>query len=290
MIIVAICIDFLSVVKASQTISSEIVLSRLLKTLMQIVIEQAGAEIGYLLLEHEQNLVIEVEAKVNPQAEKLNVSRSVLDGEISQLIPQSMLNYVQRTQETVILANATEQNHLFSKDEYVIQKQPKSVLCLPIARQSKLLGILYLENNLISSAFTQEKLSVLEILTVQIAISLENARLYQGLEDSQAQLNLALKSGKIGVWSWDIASDRFNWDEQIYQLFGVTPETFTGTSETILARLHPDDRGRTGVAEMVTEISDAALAAVIPDPEHLRIPIWQNFTPNMILMPGFLFP
>ncbi|MEH1975667.1 MAG: AAA family ATPase [Nostoc sp.] len=235
-------LDFLSVVKASQTISSEIVFSRLLKTLMQIVIEQAGAEIGYLLLEHDQNLVIEVEAKVNPQAEKLNVSRPVLEGEISQFIPQSMLNYVQRTQETVILQNATEHN-LFSKDEYVIQKQPISVLCLPIARQSKLLGILYLENNLISSAFTQDKLSVLEILTVQIAISLENARLYQGLEDSQAQLSLALKSAKIGVWSWDIASDRFDWDEQIYQLFGLTPETFAGTSEALLARLHPDDRG-----------------------------------------------
>ncbi|MEH2413704.1 AAA family ATPase [Nostoc sp.] len=235
-------LDFLSVVKASQTISSEIVLSRLLKTLMQIVIEQAGAEIGYLLLEHEQNMVIEVEAKVNPQAEKLNVSRPIFKGEISQVIPQSMLNYVQRTQEIVILPNATEQN-LFSKDEYVIQKQPKSVLCLPIIRQSKLLGILYLENNLISSAFTQEKLSVLEILTVQIAISLENARLYQGLEDSQAQLNLALKSAQIGVWSWDITNDRFDWDEQIYQLFGLTPETFAGTSEALLARLHPDDRG-----------------------------------------------
>ncbi|MEH1886237.1 AAA family ATPase [Nostoc sp.] len=234
-------LDFLSVVKASQTISSEIVFSRLLKTLMQIVIEQAGAEIGYLLLEREQNLAIEVEAKVNPQAEKLNVSRPVLEGEISQIIPQSILNYVQRTQETVILQNATEQN-LFSGDEYVIQKQPKSVLCLPIARQSKLLGILYLENNLIPSAFTQEKLSVLEILTVQIAISLENARLFQGLENSQAQLNLALKSGKIGVWSWDIANDRFDWDEQIYQLFGLTPETFAGTSQAILDCLHLDDR------------------------------------------------
>ncbi|QFS48617.1 AAA family ATPase [Nostoc sphaeroides] len=234
-------LDFLSVVKASQTISSEIVFSRLLKTLMQIVIEQAGAEIGYLLLEYEQNLAIAVEAKFNPQAEKLNVYRPVLDGEISQVIPQSMLNYVQRTQETVILQNATEQN-LFSKDEYIIRKQPKSVLCLPIALQSKLVGILYLENNLISSAFTQDKLSVLEILTVQIAISLENARLYQGLENSQEKLNLALKSAQIGVWSWDIANDRFNWDEQIYQLFGLTPETFTGTAEAILARLHPDDR------------------------------------------------
>ncbi|MFN6465952.1 MAG: AAA family ATPase [Nostoc sp. DedVER02] len=233
-------LDFLSVVKASQTISSEIVFSRLLKTLIQIVIEQAGAEIGYLLLEHEQNLVIEVEAKVNSQAEKLNVSRPVFEGEISQLIPQSILNYVQRTQETVILQNASEQN-LFSGDDYVIKKQPKSVLCLPIARQSKLLGILYLENNLIPSAFTQEKLSVLEILTVQIAISLENARLYQGLENSQEQLNLALQSGKIGIWSWDIANNLFDWDEQVYQLFGLTPETFDGTVEAILACLHPDD-------------------------------------------------
>ncbi|WP_392481869.1 AAA family ATPase [Nostoc sp. C110] len=233
-------LDFLSVVKASQSISSEIVFSRLLKTLMQIVIEQAGAEIGYLLLENEQNLVIEVEAKVNHQAEKLNVSRPVFDGEISQVLPQLMLNYVQRTQETVILQNATEQN-MFSGDKYIIQKQPKSVLCLPIARQSKLLGILYLENNLIPSAFTQEKLSVLDILTVQIAISLENARLYQGLEKSQEQLNLALKSGKIGVWCWDIANDLFDWDEQIYQLFGLTPETFLPTSKAILTRLHSED-------------------------------------------------
>ncbi|BBD69807.1 multi-sensor hybrid multi-kinase [Nostoc commune NIES-4072] len=235
-------LDFLSVVKASQTISSEIVFSRLLKTLMQIVLEQAGAEIGYLLLEYEQNLVIEVEAKFNLQAETLNVYQPVLEGEISQVIPQSMLNYVQRTQEAVILQNATEQN-LFSKDEYIIRKQPKSVLCLPIALKSKLIGILYLENNLISSAFTHDKLYVLEILTVQIAISLENARLYQGLENSQEKLNLALKSAQIGVWSWDIANDRFDWDEQIYQLFGLTPETFVGTAEAILARLHPDDRG-----------------------------------------------
>ena len=233
-------LDFLSVVKASQTISSEILLSRLLKTLMQIVIEQAGAEIGYLLLETEQNIVIEVEAKVNPQAAKPNIYRPVLEGDISEVIPQSILNYVQRTQETVILPNATEQN-LFSGDEYVIQKQPKSVLCLPIMRQSKLLGILYLENNLIPSAFTQDKLAVLEILTVQIAISLENAHLYQGLENSKEQLNLALKSAQIGVWSWDITNDLFDWDEQTYQLFGLTPETFVATSEAILARLHPDD-------------------------------------------------
>ncbi|MBD1879142.1 AAA family ATPase [Coleofasciculus sp. FACHB-T130] len=232
-------LDFLSVVKASQTISSEIVFSRLLKTLMQIALEQAGAELGYLLLFHEQNLVIEVEAKINSQAEKLNVFRPELAGEIA--LPQSVLNYVQRTQSTVILPDATEQN-LFSEDEYVIQKQPKSVLCLPITRQSNLLGILYLENNFIPGAFTHDKLSVLEILAAQIAISLENARLYQGLAQSQEQLNLALKSAQIGIWSWDILNDRFDWDEQIYQLFGVTPETFVATSEAVLARLHPDDR------------------------------------------------
>ncbi|KYC43851.1 histidine kinase [Scytonema hofmannii PCC 7110] len=233
-------LDFLSVVKASQTISSEIVFSRLLEILMQIAMEQAGAEQGYLLLEREENLAIEVEAKVDLQQE-INVLRPVFEGEISQVIPLSILNYVQRTQETAIAHNATEHD-LFSKDEYIIQKQPKSILCLPITRQSNLLGILYLENNLIPGAFTHGKLSVLEILATQIAISLENARLYQGLAESQEQLNLALKSAQIGVWSWDILNNRFDCDEQIYQMFGITPETFIGSLEAVLDRLHPDDR------------------------------------------------
>ena len=232
-------LDFLSVVKASQTISSEIVLPKLLKTLMRIVIEQAGADIGYLLLGSDQALTVSVEAKIN-QEDTLDISQ-IAQVENAKITPQSMLNYVQRTQETVILDDATEIN-LFSDDDYIIQHQPKSVLGLPIVRQSQLLGIVYLENNLITGAFTHEKLIVLETLATQIAISLENARLYQGLEDSQDRLNLVLKSAQIGVWSWDILTNRLECNDQVYPLFGLTAETFDGTLEAVINQVHPDDR------------------------------------------------
>ncbi|HEY9908227.1 MAG TPA: ATP-binding protein, partial [Thermosynechococcaceae cyanobacterium] len=239
--------------KASQTISSEILLPNLLQTLIQIVIEQAGAELGYLLLN--SNGTPELAAQVNlregtPNSPPTSAHLSIN----SQVIPQSVLNYVLRTQETVILEDATAQT-IFSEDEYVIQQQPRSLLCLPILYQSDLLGILYLENNRIPGAFTQEKLTALNILTGQIAISLENARLYQTLEDSQERLNLALQSGKIGTWSWDILSNRVDWDEQVYQLFGVTPETFGATLESVLTCLHPDDveRHNQSVERAITE-------------------------------------
>ena len=234
-------LDVLSVIKASQTISSEILLPELLKTLMQIVIEQAGAEIGYLLLNRNGKLTIEVEAKANSQDDQLNINQFIAGTETAKILPQSILNYVQRTQEVVILENSTTQN-LFSEDKYLLHNQPKSILCLPLQRQFYLIGILYLENNLATAAFTQAQLSALEILSAQIAISLENARLYRELAESQEQLNLALQAGKIGVWSWDILNDRVEWDEQMYQVFGVNPETFDCSLDAVIGCLHPDDR------------------------------------------------
>ncbi len=234
-------LDILSVIKASQTISSEIVLCDLLKTLMQIAIEQAGAELGYVLLFRNDRLGIEVEARANQTNNQLSIHQFMGDAETSQFLPQSILNYVQRTQKFVILENA-KISDLFSQDPYIIRNSPKSILCLPIARQSKPIGILYLENNLATGAFTQTQLSALEILSAQIAISIENARLYQELAESREQLNLALQSGKIGVWSWDIASNRVEWDDQVYQLFGVRRETFECTLEAVRNCIHPDDR------------------------------------------------
>lgn len=232
-------LDVLSVIKASQTISSEIVLSDLLKTLMQIVIEQVGAEVGFMLLVHDDQLVIEVEARANATA--CPVCTLVEAAETADLVPQSLLNYVQRTQELVILDNATTAD-LFANDPYIQRHQPRSVFCMPVARQGKLLGILYLENNLATAAFSQTQLSALEILSAQIAISLENAQLYQQLTASQAQLNLALQSGQIGIWSWDIVSDRVIWDDQMYQIFGVDQETFVSTLAAVQQCIHPEDR------------------------------------------------
>lgn len=165
-------LDVLTVARASQAISGEIDLSRLLDTLMKIVVEQAGAEKGYLLLSHEEKgFLIDVEAV--QQAGQIKVTLYDQPASASRL-PDYMLNYVMRTKAMVLLDDATSANP-FVDDSYVERNKPKSVLCLPIVRQTELLGMLYLENSLITGAFTQDRIAVLELLASQAAISLQNA-------------------------------------------------------------------------------------------------------------------
>jgi PAS domain S-box-containing protein len=117
-------------------------------------------------------------------------------------LPESVLHYVIRTRESVILDDALAQNP-FSADEYVCQKRPRSVLCLPLVKQAKLIGVLYLENNLASHVFTPARISVLEMLASQAAISLENARLYNDLGEREAKIRRLVDSNIIGILSFD---------------------------------------------------------------------------------------
>jgi signal transduction histidine kinase/tetratricopeptide (TPR) repeat protein len=164
-------LDALAVARASQAISSEIDLARLLDALMKTVMEQAGAEKGYLLLAHDGEFSVDVEAGVETGEIKVTLH----DPPVSiSALPESIINYVTRTKERVLLDDATSPNP-FSEDSYVIRNQPKSVLSIPIVRQAQLIGIVYLENNLLSSAFTQDRVIILELLSSQAAISLQNA-------------------------------------------------------------------------------------------------------------------
>jgi GAF domain-containing protein len=171
--------------KASQAISGEIVLSKLLTRLMKIAIENAGAEKGFLILEKAGNWTIEAEGSVN--RDEVSVLRSLplnatADSSEIPLLATAIANYVIRTQENVVLNNATEEGQ-FTHDPYVAATKPKSILCTPLLHQGKLTGIFYLENNLIEGAFTTNRLELLKLLSAQIAISLENAQLYDQLED-----------------------------------------------------------------------------------------------------------
>ena len=167
-------LDVLSVVKASQAISGEIVLDHLLRRLIEIVIEQAGAQKGYVILHREGNLTIEAEALVDGKgAASVKLLRS-LPAACSPLLPASVVGYVWRTKQKVLLPYAAEVP-AFSSDEYIARTRPKSVLCLPILKRAELVGLLYLENNLVTGAFTVEQLEVLELLAAQAAISLESA-------------------------------------------------------------------------------------------------------------------
>ena len=172
-------LDLATVIKASQALSGEVELDKLLSTLMQVAIENAGAEKGFLILSKADSLVIEATGVSGTKEATVLQSIPV---EQSPEIPVTLLNYVSRTFETLVLDDASVEN-TFSADPYIIGTQPKSVLCTPIINQGQLLGILYLENNLTTRAFTTDRLEVLKVLSAQAAISIENARLYQTLED-----------------------------------------------------------------------------------------------------------
>ncbi|HEY9611562.1 trifunctional serine/threonine-protein kinase/ATP-binding protein/sensor histidine kinase [Allocoleopsis sp.] len=185
-------LDLSSVFKASQAISQEIVLDKLLSTLMQVVIENAGAQKGVFILHKEGRLVIEVIALSSPTEVRVFPSIPV---ESSQEIPLSAINYVQHTGETLVLDDANRQTNL-AADPYIIEHQTKSLLCTPIIHQSKRLGILYLENNLMAGTFNSNRIEILRLLCAQAAISLENAHLYQQSQVYAQQLEQSVQQLK----------------------------------------------------------------------------------------------
>jgi len=175
-------LDLNSVVKAYQTLSGEMVLSRLLEKMMHIVIENAGAEKGFLLLPKQDNWFIEAQRHVESSD---TVLQSLPIEEIDQ-VSANIIHYVARTQEKVVLHNATQKGR-FIRDAYIVKHRPKSVLCVPLINQGQLTGILYLENNLTTGAFTPNRLEVLNLLSSQIAISIVNSLLYNNLEENVAE-------------------------------------------------------------------------------------------------------
>ncbi len=172
-------LDLSTLIKASHAISSEIVLDKLLSKLMQILMENAGADKGLLLLQHEETLLLAAKGIV--VSDQVEVELPFLTVEQYPDLPLSAINYVYRTKKVVVLNQVTKEG-LFTRDAYIVKHQPKSILALPVIHQGKLLGIFYLENRLAEGVFTHERLELLKILLSQVSISIENARLYQSLE------------------------------------------------------------------------------------------------------------
>ncbi len=175
--------DMSAVIRASQAISEELVLQQLLKKLLTIAIENAGAERGFLLLTQEGALQIEAEGSTVKDEVLLFPGTPVEPGG---KLAMSIVNYVRRTGESLVLNNASDDSR-FAADEYVRRRKPKSVLCLPILRRRTLLGILYLQNDLASDAFTPERTEVMRVLLAQAAISLETARVYDEMQEEVAE-------------------------------------------------------------------------------------------------------
>jgi diguanylate cyclase (GGDEF)-like protein len=179
-------LDLMTAIKVAQTLSEEIVLEKLLKKLMQTIVENAGAQRGYLILERQGQLLIEASGSVD--SEDISVLKSIpLDNRVIMLgLPTTIINYVARTRENVVLDDARKEEK-FNRDRYLINSaktQPViSVLCTPLIHQGKFLGVVYLENNLAMGAFSSERVDILQLICSQAAISLENAQLYAEKEE-----------------------------------------------------------------------------------------------------------
>ncbi len=178
-------IDALSVVKAQQAISGEIVLERLVTTLLRVAIENAGAQRGALLLPDGETLSVAAISDASQDSPVLS-SQEGLDPEL----PGTLIAYVRRTHEHVLIHDAARP-HPFSADEYLQRSGARSVLCLPLMRLETFSGALYLENNLATHAFNPERLALLSHLASQAAISIENARLYEDVQKGKAALRQA---------------------------------------------------------------------------------------------------
>jgi len=208
-----ILLDFASVIKAAQAISSEIELEKLLATLMEIVIANAGAQTGSLILHKEEQWLVLASANQEP-TEVVEIPL-----EQCQDLPQSLIYSVARSQELGVFDNLSSGNQ-FAGDPYIITHQPKSVLCTPISKQGKVIGILYLENNLTEGAFTRDRIETLQLLTAQAAISLENANLYQQIEKYSQNLEeeVAVKTQDLRQKALDLEQTLKNLQETQAQL------------------------------------------------------------------------
>ena len=174
-------LDLATVIKTSQAISSEIHLNQLLCTLMSVIIENSGADKGILISPQSGKLIIEAMVGFSSHGEVHNNSMVCELFEPTESIPHSLINYVFRDGEILVIDDLSTDTK-FAGDEYFQTHQPQSILCTPIFHQGKITSILYLENNFIKEAFTRDHLELLNLLCTQAAISLENARLYENLE------------------------------------------------------------------------------------------------------------
>jgi PAS domain S-box-containing protein len=213
-------LDVGTVLKAAQAVSGEIVLDKLIETLLRITIEHAGAERGLLILFPGGEPRIVAEATTGHGQVDVTLRETAVS---STELPESMLHYVSRTRESVILDDALVLNP-FSADEYVARKRARSVLCLPLVKQTKLIGVLYLENNLARHAFTPTRISVLEMLASQAAISLENAHLYNDLREREARIRRLVDSNIVGIMIWNVQDRITEANQAFLDMLGYSRE------------------------------------------------------------------
>ncbi|ABA22458.1 Serine/Threonine protein kinase and Signal Transduction Histidine Kinase (STHK) with GAF and PAS/PAC sensor [Trichormus variabilis ATCC 29413] len=250
-------LDLTAILKASQAISGEIELEKLLSSLLRIIIENAGADKCVLMLLQDNHLLIQGSITQGYKP----IMLPSLPVEDSLEIPHKLIYKVKHSQHTVVLLDATADTTL-ANDPYIIRQKPLSILCSPILYQGKLLGILYLENNLVRGAFTSDRVQLLNLLCTQVAISLENAQLYQRSQENAQQLERSLEKLRLSEARFQKLAN--NVPGIIYQirikadgsasipyvssgcqtLYEIAAEDFMSGKYSLRDFEHPDDRAK----------------------------------------------
>ena len=194
-------LDLATVLKVSQAVAGETGLDKLIDTLMRTAIEHAGAERGLLILPRGDELRVEAEATTGSAGVIVRQREAAASA-----LPESIIHYVARTKDRVILDDATLQNPFFA-DAYLRDRHARSILCLPLIHQGKFSGVLYLENSLTPHVFTPTRITVLKLLASQAAISLENTRLYVNLEEREAKIRRLVDANIIGIFIWNVEGE-----------------------------------------------------------------------------------
>jgi PAS domain S-box-containing protein len=210
-------LDIATVIEISQALSGEVVLESLIERIMRVAIKHAGADRGLLICPRTDELLTYTEATAQGEDVAIHVGERVASG--AGTLPESLVRYVLRTGETVVLDDASSQNS-FSADPYIVQRRARSILCLPMTNQGRFVGVLYFENNLVPQVFTPDRLTVLKVLATQGAISLENIGLYRALADREAKVRRLVDANIIGTFIWKVTdphSDAYANDVRIVE-------------------------------------------------------------------------
>ncbi len=187
-------VDIHTILKASQAIAKETQFDVLMDSLIRSILENSGASKAVLLMYSNNTLKMEVGAKVNPL--KTEIMGSVPFDDSTQKLPVSIIHYVKRTDQSIILNNALQSDE-FGQDPYVKKNRPISILCSPIYNKNMKAGMLYLENNFIQGTFSEERLKILNILISQAVVSIENAMLFKTLDREKIQKEAAVGEIKL---------------------------------------------------------------------------------------------
>ncbi|HIK07074.1 MAG TPA: AAA family ATPase [Trichormus sp. M33_DOE_039] len=240
-------LDFTSILKAAQAISSSIELDQLIISLTRIILENSGAEKTVLILPQADTWQVQAITYIDHEANSGCEIETILDIQSIETcaeIPRQLIYYVKNTQETVVIDNLrTDIPGLIG--EYMHFVQPKSALCMPILNQGHLVGILYLENQLTQGVFTSDRLVVLHFLCTQASIALGNARLYTDLQASKALLQKLANNIPGVIYKLHVTADGSASMPYIssgcYKLYGVTAEELMSQNKSLRTLEHPDD-------------------------------------------------